>query len=416
MTNEITSKLTSSLAIINARALLGERFYDNVDIYTKGPLIKKIVTTKPKALPLKSDLQKYEIVDASKLIVFPTFIDLQINGNNGKLFSDCSTKDEVRDLLEPHRRSGVTAALMTFISATFDQILRGIDIVGSIERHNPKESILGLHLEGPLISPAKSGIHNIGNLKTRIPKSILFELVNLAEKVPVVITLAPESTPMSLIDKLLDSNIKVAIGHTGATFEQTQKLIDRGCKLGTHIFNAMASISGRYPGAVGALLNDDTAYATFIADGAHLHRASIELIRRSKPHDKLILISDALGYGKGNLKPVKIGDKLLVHRNGKYISTPKRNLQDGLTKSKLGGSSISLLEAVNNCRNYYGFSDEKAIKMATLNPARYLDLEESLGHIKVGNYANLIIADSSLNIKTVILNGKLVDRETEYSV
>ncbi len=409
-----SSNYLFDLVINNCNALINYEFHNNIQVGIVANRIKAIQEHTSSAGVQKINLKGKTTIDAKGLLLLPGFVDLQLNGNKGKLFHDCIDAKEVISLLMPFMHRGTTSVMITLISPNLSQIRNVINILNSLREEPFGSMVIGLHLEGPLISDQKPGIHHKPNFKSNLPASIIKELSKLTSHFFVMITLAPEVVTTKYIDMLIQSNINVAVGHTSASYETVKKAIEHKAGFGTHLFNAMDPLSARIPGALGAFLIDDTTYVSFIADKAHLHKASVDLIRKAKPIEKLVLVSDALAYGRGNLKPVKIGDRIAFYKNNRYVSAQQDEKENRNLKLQLAGSSISLLEAVKNCVNEYGFRREEAINMATLNPASYLALNSKksdrplVGQIQEENIANLILTDPQFDIKQVIFEGKLI--------
>jgi N-acetylglucosamine-6-phosphate deacetylase len=396
--------------ITNSNALIGDKFIKNSTIYVSKNKIIKIDT---KSHQNRDAIPNITTIDAKNNFVIPGFVDLQINGNHGALFSESNSVADFTFMLKPHLKSGTTSAFVSLISPNEKQIFKTIEIFEAAN-NTLGSQIVGLHLEGPLLSKYKSGIHNVANFTNSFSKVLINKLGELTSNFKVLITLAPEEISFSFLKQLLDKNIKIAIGHSKASFERTQLAIELGVELGTHIFNASEPIGGRSPGLTTSLLLNDKVYVSMIADSKHLHSATVEVIKRIKPHGKLILVSDSICYKSKEFKEIKIGDNIVVKKNG-VLQTKNSQSQDA-ENFKLAGSAISLIDAVKICRDQYGFSLAESINMASLNPAKLLKMDSSIGSLNSGSIANLVILDQELNVMLVISDGKIVKHSRNISI
>jgi N-acetylglucosamine-6-phosphate deacetylase len=321
-------------------------------------------------------------------VAVPGYVDLQVNGFGGVDFLDADS-DGYRRAGEALLETGVTAYLPTLITSPEQQILAAMREV-PISEARPR--ILGMHLEGPFLSPNRLGTHEASS--RRDPDPALLE--RLLDSGPVrLMTLAPELPGATeLIDRLLERRVAVSLGHTDATAEQANAAFDRGARSVTHLFNAMRPFLHRDPGIVGAALARDDVVVWVIVDGIHLAPETVRVTWHAA-RDRLALVTDAItgagvadgSYSLGNLD-------VPVHEG------PVRG-PDGV----LAGSVLTMDEAVRNL-HALGVPFEEAIAAATTTPARVLG-DPELGRIDVGLPADLVILNEGLEIERVLVGGEV---------
>jgi N-acetylglucosamine-6-phosphate deacetylase len=318
----------------------------------------------------------------------PGFVDLQVNGFGGVDFLDADA-DGYRKAGEALLKTGVTAYLPTLITSPEQQILAAMREV-PIGETRPR--ILGMHLEGPFLSPDRLGTHDA--LSRRDPDPALLE--RLLDSGPVrLMTLAPElpGAP-ELIDRLLERGVAVSLGHTDATAEQANAAFDRGARSVTHLFNAMRPFLHRDPGIVGAALAREDVVVWIIVDGIHLAAETVRVTWHAA-RERVALVTDAItgagvadgSYSLGNLD-------VRVHEG--IVRGP-----DGV----LAGSVLTMDEAVRNL-HALGVPFEEAVAAATSIPAGVLG-EPELGRISVGLPADLVILNEALEIERVLVDGEV---------
>jgi N-acetylglucosamine-6-phosphate deacetylase len=336
-----------------------------------------------------------EAIDLGGANVAPGFIDLQLNGCGGVMFNDAITVDTLEIMHRTNLQSGTTSFLPTLITTSDRAMQTALEVVTAYRQQSPF-NVLGLHLEGPYLNPKRKGIHN--EIYVRQPDRVMLEQIAAVGRDGVkLVTLAPEQVDPSDIQFLTDQGILVSAGHTDATYEQAIRGFDAGVGMVTHLFNAMSPWQGRNPGMVGAVFSRDKVYAGVIADGHHVHFASIALAHRLKP-SKLLLVTDATPPVGTQMNSFWIGGQEVFYRDGKCVSA------DGT----LGGSALTMIEAVANCVNHLNLPLAEALRMASLYPAEAIRVDDHLGKIKPGYVANLVIFDANLHLLKGVDRGKAV--------
>ena len=319
-------------------------------------------------------------------IAVPGFVDLQVNGFAGVDLMDADP-DGYRQVGEALLETGVTAYLPTFITASEDRL---VSALRGVPKTTDGPRILGVHLEGPFLSPRRLGIHP--SAYRRDPDVGLLE--RLLDAGPVrLVTLAPELPGAdALVDRLLKSEIAISCGHSDATSEEAEAAFDSGVRTVTHLFNAMRPFRHRDPGIAGAALARDDVIVQVILDGVHLALETASVVWRAAS-GRVALVTDAMAgaglddgtYRLGGLE-IEIVDGVARGRQG-----------------ALAGSTLTMIEAVRNL-HALGASFEEAIEAATEVPARVLRLP-TVGRLTVGSPADLVVLTDELEVERVLVEG-----------
>jgi N-acetylglucosamine-6-phosphate deacetylase len=321
-------------------------------------------------------------------VAVPGFVDLQVNGFGGVDFLDADAEGYERAgmaLLE----TGVTAYLPTLITSPEGQLVAALREVPTAPA---RPRILGVHLEGPFLSPARLGTH-VASAR-RDPDPVL--LYRLLDAGPVrLMTLAPELPGADgLIDRLLARGVTVSLGHSDATAEQANAAFDRGARTVTHLFNAMRPFLHRDPGIAGAALARDDVVVQIILDGIHL-APEAALVAWRAAAGRLALVTDAItGAGESDGSYSFGSFDVEVHEGA--VRGPE---------GVLAGSVLTMIEAVRNL-HALGVPLADAVEAATAVPARALG-EPELGRLDVGLPADVVVLDDELAIERVLVGGEV---------
>jgi len=352
-------------------------------VVIKNDLIDSIVYSSE----LDPNIKKINLNGAN---LCPGFIDLQINGCGGVMFNDTISENTLEIMQATNLKSGTTSYLPTLITSSDSDMLKAIEITKSflVKKHY---QVLGLHLEGPFISLEKSGIHNKSFIKA--PNQSIIDIICSNSETVKTITIAPEVTSSKTIKQLVASGIKVSIGHSNGTYTQAKEAIDNGASLATHLFNAMSPMTGREPGLVGAVY-DNEIYAGIIVDGFHVSYPNIRISKQIMT-DKLMLVTDATAPAGANIDQFNFVGTTVYYKDGKCFG------EDGT----LGGSAITLIESIEQCVKHVGIELDEAIRMATIYPARAISIDAKLGSICEGKIANLAIFDKDYKVNATVVNG-----------
>lgn len=312
--------------------------------------------------------------------LLPGFIDVQVNGGGGVLFNDQPTVAGIEAIGTAHRRFGTTGFLPTLISDDVAVMDRAIDAVEqAIAGKVP--GVLGIHLEGPFLNPARAGIHD--KSRFRVIDDALIERLARLKGGRTVMTLAPECAPPGAIGKLAAKGVLVCAGHSAADYAATTTALIEGVRGFTHLFNAMTPFTSREPGMVGSALNDAASWCGIIADLHHVHPASLAVALRAKPSDRFFLVTDAMSTVGSYQKTFMLGETRITASGGRLTGP------DGT----LAGSDLDMASAVRNMIAAVGVSPGTAITMASGAPAAFLGLESVRGRIAPGLAADLVHVD-----------------------
>lgn len=326
-------------------------------------------------------------------LLAPGYIDTQVNGGGGVLFNDDPSVETIRTIAAAHRRFGTTGILPTLISDDAEVIERGVRAVDqAIAEGIP--GVLGIHLEGPLLSPRKSGIHDPGKF-VAADADLLAIMASLRRGVTVV-TLAPERVGVETIAKLTAAGVIVSAGHTDATYEETREAIAAGLRGFTHLFNAMSAMASRAPGAVGAALEDRDTWCGLIVDGVHVHPAVLRVALRSRPLDRFMLVTDAM--------PLVGTAATSFELQGRTIRVDSDRCVD--EHGTLAGSALDMAMAVRNCVDLLQLEVAEAIGLAATAPAAFLRLDGERGQIAAGLTADLVWLDDRLQVRETWIAGQ----------
>ena len=384
-----------ALMLRNAKIFTGlmhkdEILYDQA-IFIEGEKISRLLHNSV-PMPYYEKQKRYEEDeehDLSGLNIAPGFIDLQVNGGGGRMFTSDPSIKSIERIVGAHSKRGTTNMLLSLISPDNNTIAEAVKATKEYMLNNGN-SILGIHLEGPFITLEKKGIHPKENIR-KMAEEDLRVILDAKETIKMV-TLSPESVENDQIRSLKDAGIVVSIGHSNATYYKAFESFIFGISCATHLYNAMSGISAREPGVIGAVL-DAKKDASIVVDGIHV---SYPLVRMTKEmlRDRLFLVSDAMPVVGSSSRSFKIGDEEVIYDLGGCMT------EEGV----IGGSAISMRDAVKGCKENVGIEAAEAIRMATSYPARVLG-ENLRGTIKEGNIADLVVFDNSFNIKAIVLSG-----------
>ncbi|MGB1270646.1 MAG: N-acetylglucosamine-6-phosphate deacetylase [Endozoicomonas sp.] len=373
-------------ALVNFKALTGQPDQESIEaLFIENGRISAV----GKAVEIANSCKQ---INLNNLYLSPGFIDLQLNGCGGVLFNGNISAQALDIMHSANLRSGCTAFLPTLITSSDEDIHRAIDIVRSYQKAHP-ERVPGLHLEGPYLSLERKGIHDPSFIRTPSPRMIDYFCKN-AEVISMV-TLAPEACPPGIIEQLSEAGIVVSIGHTNATCAQAKAAEQAGARFATHLHNAMSPLGSREPGVVGAIFDSETLGAGIIADGYHLAWENLRIAHRLL-QDRLVLVTDATTPAGTDLETFEFAGQTIYHKNGKCTNA------DGT----LAGSALTMMEAVANSIRQ-GVPRDAVIRMATVNAARAIHIEQKMGSIAPDQYANLTLFDDSFTLHGTISGGEL---------
>ncbi|USK39532.1 N-acetylglucosamine-6-phosphate deacetylase [Cytobacillus firmus] len=348
-------------------------------------------------LPASMGVEVMEVPSSFKAI--PGLIDIHIHGVNGADVMDASVEalETMSDALPKEGTTSFIATTMTQSQAAIEKAL--INAGSYIQKYQPpgKAEILGIHLEGPYVNKSKAGAQPEEFIRNSSIEQFK-KWNNLANKTVKIVTLAPEQPGGMEMVKYLDENSIIAsIGHSDATYEEVSQAIEAGAKHVTHLFNQMRGLHHREPGVVGAALLREELTAELIADGVHVRPEMMKLAFQQKGEKELILITDAMRAKCLKNGIYDLGGQAVTVEDGKAV------LQDGT----LAGSILKLGNAMKNMMAFTDCSLEDAIQMASVNPAKQLNVIDRKGTLTIGKDADIVILDEQLEVAMTFCRGEL---------
>jgi len=213
---------------------------------------------------------------------------------------------------------------------------------------------------------------------------------------PLLVTLAPESVPLDTIERLARAGVRISAGHSDAGAALTQAALAKGVTGFTHLFNAMPPITAREPGLAGIALDDAQSWCGVIADGHHLHDATLRMAWRAKRRGRLFLVTDAMPPVGTEQSHFQLGNETIMVSDGRCVTASGR----------LAGSALDMATAVRTCVERADIPLDEALRMASLYPAAFLGLDHRLGRLAPGYSADLVVLDRTLNVLATYLRGK----------
>jgi N-acetylglucosamine-6-phosphate deacetylase len=360
-----------AIALVNARVLFGEELRDGLALLIEGGRIAAVLDADDPSIAAAST------TDLGGNLLLPGFIDCQVNGGGGVLFNDAPTAERIRRIGAAHRRFGTTGFLPTLISDDAARMRMAIAAVDeAIATGVP--GVLGIHLEGPYIAPARRGAHDAAKFRALGDEEL--ELVCSLRNGVTVLTLAPEQVSPHQVRALVARGVIVCAGHTAATYMQARDALDAGVRGFTHLYNAMSPLQGREPGVVGAALEDTASWCGIIVDGLHVHPAALRIALATKPRGKLMLVTDAMPPVGADTDTYVLAGATITCRDGRCETV------DGV----LAGSALDMARAVRNTVESLGVPLVEAARMAASYPADFLGIADQRGRIAAGLRAELV--------------------------
>jgi N-acetylglucosamine-6-phosphate deacetylase len=376
-----------TIALVNGRVLGDHGPREGLAVLVAGERIAALVAQDdPRvAAARRHDLRGH--------LLLPGFIDVQVNGGGGLLFNDAPTVDTLRGIAAAHRTFGTTGLLPTLITDTAAKMRAALDAVdAAIEQGVP--GILGIHVEGPFLAPARKGIHDATLF--RHPDAGDLAMLAARRRGKVMLTLAPEQVATDAIRILAEAGVTVVAGHTAADYATTRAALDAGVCGFTHLYNAMTPLGSREPGVVGTALDDPHSWCGLIVDGHHVHPAALRVAIAAKPRGKCVLVTDAMPPVGSDTPEYVLNGQTIVAR-------------DGICQSDAGvlaGSALDMATGVRNLVEMVGLPLAEASRMASAYPAAWIGLERTHGRIAAGYRADFAVLDDAFTVKETWIGGE----------
>ena len=375
-------------ALSNSKIYAGDTWLENHAVLIENGKIIKLCASKD--VPLSCPV---EDLDGHYLV--PGFVDIQVNGGGGVLLNNSPDKSSIETVATAHRKFGTTSLTPTFIT---DEATKMREMAAAMENARAENfpGIKGIHFEGPFLNVERKGVHDAKLIRPMDDSFLgLVKNRNLGQ---VIVTLAPEKVTADYIRSLVDAGIIVCAGHTNATYDQTQEALDAGLTGFTHLHNAMPAMQSRAPGVIGAALASGDSFCGVIADGQHVHWATLSATLAAKGPDKIMLVTDAMSPVGTDETGFMLGDQRIDVRGGSCVTS------DGV----LAGSVLDMATAVRNVSKLSGQSLLTAVKMASTTPATFLGLSDKIGQIRPGFDADLVMLDKNIKAIKIWIAGETV--------
>ena len=330
----------------------------------------------------------------------PGFIDLQVNGGGGVLLNDQPTADGMRAIARAHRRFGTTACLPTLITDTREQMRTAIAAARSI---GGRDGVLGLHLEGPFISPRRPGVHPAGIGSCNLARATWTNCANSPAPAGHWSRWRPNVFRRALSGRWPLRGVRISIGHSEASAAVVMQAVADGATGVTHLFNAMPPLSARAPGIIGAALAEHRLTAGLIVDGIHVDPVSVRAAFMAKGADRIALVTDAMPTVGTSLDRFELAGRTIKLADGRLTTE----------EGTLAGAHLDMASAVRNAVRLAELSLEDALRAASLTPARFLGLDNERGALAPGARADLVALTQELAVIATWVDGSTDDLESD---
>lgn len=327
----------------------------------------------------------------------PGFIDLHGHGGGGAGFDD--GEQSIAAALAVHRAHGTTRSVISLVANPVESLVESLRLVARLAADDP--TIVGAHLEGPFLGPARRGAHAAEQLLAP-DEDVVEILLSAAAGSLVQVTIAPELPgALDAIRRLAGAGVVVAVGHTDADEGTTHAAFDAGATMLTHAFNAMPGIHHRAPGPVAAAFDDERVVLELILDGVHVNSSVARIAFRSAPH-RVALVTDAMAAA---------GSADGFYRLGSLNVTVKDGIAVLNGTSTIAGSTLTQDVALRTALAA-GIDESAAIEALTATPARALGRQGEWGMLAAGFAADLVVLDADLRVERVWAAGREIERST----
>jgi N-acetylglucosamine-6-phosphate deacetylase len=366
------------IAYTGARIFGGETWHDDAALVVADGVVHSIGSAPAGAshVPLDGGM------------LAPGLIDLQVNGGGGHLIGPGTTANDLGVVCATHRAFGVTGLLPTLITDTAS-VTDAVLAAGAEAARRQVPGFLGLHLEGPHLSLARKGAHDPALIRP-MDEADLVRLERARGALPhLLVTVAAETVTPEQIARLVRAGIVVSIGHSDASFETSSAAIRAGASMATHLFNAMSQIGNRDPGVVGAALHHGSVSAGLIADGIHVHPATLRLALRGKMGPgRIFLVSDSMSQAGTEMTSFELNGRMIHRQDGAL------RLGDGT----LAGADLTLDAAVRYLHLEFGLELGECLRMASLYPAQAIGAD-GIGRLVPDSAADFVWFDEGLTVR-----------------
>jgi N-acetylglucosamine-6-phosphate deacetylase len=383
--------MSQAIALTHARIFDGHAWHeDSALVIDKGKIASIVANS-----DVPAGARQIEAKDA---VIVPGFIDLQVNGGGGVMLNDEQTVEGIHTICAAHAKFGTTALLATLITDT-PEITAAAVKAGKQARDAKVPGFLGLHLEGPHLSVARKGTHHPALIRPMEQADLDNLLALKGEFDALMTTVAPENTGEDQVRQLAEAGLTVSLGHTNTAYETAERYVEAGAKTATHLFNAMSPLENRTPGLVGATINLGGLYAGIIADGIHVHPASMAIALKAKNGPgKIFIVTDAMSTVGTDLTGFTLNGREIFRKDGRLT------LADGT----LAGADIDMLSSVLFVHRRLGLDFEEAVRMASLYAAEAVGVANRKGLLRPGYDADFVVLGADYAVKSTWIGGDKV--------
>lgn len=388
------------LLLVGARIYTPEPMRCSGYLRIRGGKIAELGEMQAGRSPLTEGAQ---VVDAGGAIVTPGFVDVHVHGGGG--YDAMSGRPEDVDGMSLFMASkGATAFLPTTMTVGTELLREAVAAIGSaVERGTPGAEAAGIHLEGPFLNPKRCGAQNPADMRPPSADELL-AYIELAKGHIRLMTIAPEMPGAERVIRLAKSRgITVSVGHSDAAFGQVREAVQWGVSHVTHLFNGMNGLHHRDPGVPGAALVTDELAVEVIGDLIHVHPEVIKLVFRTKPRDKIVLITDGISASGLPDGQYSLGGQPIVTRNGEA-----RLLMPDGSGGSLAGSMLTPDRALANVMAATGLPLEEVLPALTINPSRQAGLGSRKGSLEAGKDADFVLLDDRYEVVATYVKGRKV--------
>ncbi|WP_242216931.1 N-acetylglucosamine-6-phosphate deacetylase [Shinella zoogloeoides] len=380
--------MTALTAITGARIFDGDLWHEDSALLIEGGKVAAIAA-------LRDVPAEARTVPMDGLSLVPGFIDLQVNGGGGVLLNEQPDVEGIRTICAAHARFGTTALLPTLITDNRAVTAKAV-AAGLAAREAAVPGFLGLHLEGPHLSIARKGAHDPALIRPMEEADVERTVAARKGLEALLMTLAPENATNAQIAALHAAGVTVSLGHSDCGYDTASSAVDAGARMMTHLFNAMSQLGNREPGMVGAALDLGHLHAGLIADGFHVHPASIRAALRAKRGPgRIFLVTDAMSTIGTDMTSFFLNGREIFRKDGRLT------LADGT----LAGADIDMASCIRYMRDVVGIDLEEALRMASLYPAEAIGMTGRKGRLTHGHDADFTAIDVGVNVAATWIGG-----------
>lgn len=383
--------MSDRFALTGARIFDGDDWHEGAALVVRDGLVEAM-------LPLGALPGDIRVIDTGGGMLVPGFVDIQVNGGGGVMLNDHPDVASIEAICRAHAPFGTTALLPTLITDT-PAITAAAIAAGEAAALQKVPGFLGLHLEGPHLSIARKGAHDPALIRPMTDADQAM-LIAARRKLPVLLTtIAPESVDPARVTALAKAGIVVSLGHSDTGHATAKAFAEAGASVVTHLFNAMSQIGNREPGLAGAAIDIGTLSAGLIADGIHVHPATIRIALDAKQGPgRIVLVTDAMATIGTDMTSFTLNGRTIYRKDGSL------RLADGT----LAGADLDMISAIRFMHRTVGLELSEALRMASLYPAQAIGQSHRLGRFANGTAADIVALSDDLGIGSVWIGGDKV--------